>query len=279
MHIERSDPANWSSLKWLRISPKHYLHNLASPRAQTDAMLLGSLAHCAILQTEMVERLYAVEPRFHGGMLDANAIAKGYDGGKEAKAAWALENCDRQIVPAELYARATGMRDAVMADPLARDLLRDGQPERRIEWTDAATGIACRGTPDFAGRRLVEVKTVGDIDPDKIRRDIARLGHAAQVAFYADGLAASGLAPVEMPVLIAVESVAPFDVLTLEFTERDLAAGRAVYRACLDRLAECRFLGIWPGVSGGERQYVDLPKWATPDWMPSEDDAPTESLI
>jgi hypothetical protein len=274
LNLERMDPCNWSSLKWLRVSPKHYLHNLSVPRPQTDAMLLGSVAHCAILQPETLAQVYAVEPNFHGGMLDVNARAKGYDGGKEAKAAWALANCDRQTVPADIYERALAMRDAVLSDPLAADLLRGGVPERRIEWADVVTGIACRGTPDYAGTRLVEIKTVSEIDPDKIRRDIARLGHAAQVAFYADGLSACGFAPDGMPVLIAVESVAPFDVLTLEFTDRDLAAGRAMYRGCLDRLAECRFLGSWPGVSGGERQYVDLPKWATPSDDPEQVESP-----
>src|SRR5262245_428466 len=113
--LEREDPVNWSTLRYLRPgvgSPKHYRDILVSPRKDTEALLLGRLVHCLVYEPGKVDRRYARMPRFHGGMNDDTACERGYDGGKQSKAAWEADVADRglTVVPAEIYERAEAMK-------------------------------------------------------------------------------------------------------------------------------------------------------------------------
>ena len=263
MNLERPDAVNWSTLKTIGVSPKHYLHALATPRADTEALLLGRVTHCAVLEPEHLASRYVVEPSFHKGMNDATAIEKGYAGGKQAAASWRASVADTaEIVPADLYERALSMRDAIRADPVGSLYATGGRTEYRIEWLDHATGIRCRGRVDHVNGCLADLKTTRSLLT--CERDVARYGYHAQLAWYSDGLDAAGIERTGPPCLLFVESVAPYDVLVLTFTEDDLAIGRRVYRSCLTRLAECRASGEWPGISGGKARRIALPAWAGP---------------
>ena len=265
--IERPDAVNWSTLKAMRDSPKHYRYGLEHPREDTEALLLGRLTHAMIYEPQAVEVRYVREPNFHRGMNDDSARAKGYDGGKQAAAAWADT---RQAVPADLWMRATDMAAALNSDPIAGPLVRGGYAEQLVTWTDSATGIECRGRVDHVNGCLSDLKTTRSIAPRLFASQAATLGYHAQLAYYADGLAANGIVLVEPPALVVVENVAPYDVAVLELDDDTLAAGRRVYRRCLDRLAECRAADSWPGVSSGERSRLVLPTWAA--------DQPDETL-
>jgi exodeoxyribonuclease VIII len=251
---------NWSTLKAMSVSPKHYLHGLVNPRADTPALQLGRALHCLVYEPGEFAVRYAAAPNFNRACNDDTARAKGYDGGKQAALAWEASNQEREIIEADIYQRACGMRDALLADPVAGPLMRGGRVEHRIEWTDDLTGIECRGRVDHVNGCLSDLKSTRSLQ--WCERDAARLQYHAQLAWYSDGLEAAGLRTEESPRLVFVESEPPYDVLVLLFTEEDLAAGRRVYRACLDMLAECRKTGIYPGVSRGVARRIQLPEWA-----------------
>jgi exodeoxyribonuclease VIII len=260
--IEREDRCNWSSLKHMLVSPRHYRYALLNPREDTEALLLGRLTHALIYEPDAVASRYVREPRFNRAMKDDTARERGYEGGKDAAAAWTVANAGRDIVPVELWDRAVGMAVAVQTDPIAGPMVRGGFAEQLVTWTDPVTGIECRGRVDHVNGRLSDLKTARSVEPRMFGAQAARLGYVGQLAYYADGLAANGIALMEPPALVVVENVAPHDVVVLEFDEATLEAGRRLYRSCLDRLAECRATDDWPGVSGGKRQTLVLPAWA-----------------
>lgn len=262
--IERPDRVNWSTLKSIGLSPKHYLHRLATPRTDSEALQLGRVTHCAVFEPDVLNDRYTVAPRFNRAMNDETAIAKGYDGGKQAAAAFEARMADAktETVAPDIYLRATSMRTALLADPVARPIITSGYAEHKIEWLDTKTGIECRGTVDHVNGCLSDLKTTRSLVT--CERDIARFGYHAQLAWYADGLAAAGIATEKQPCIIFVESVAPYDVLVLRFDDDDLAVGRRVYRSYLERLGECRWTGVWPGIGGGAERRVVLPPWADP---------------
>lgn len=262
MQTERTDRVNWSTLKYMGVSPRHYLHNLANPRPQTDALLLGSLTHCMVFEPDQINARYAKEPRFNRAMNDETARAKGYDGGKQAAAEWLIDTVGRQPVAPEMYDTAYHMAQAVLRDPVAARYVTEGWAEHQIQWTDTLTGIDCRGRVDHVNGTLSDLKTTRSLV--SFERDVARFGYHAQLAWYLDGLHAVHVQTTDQPVLVAVESVAPYDVLVLRFDDDDLAVGRRVYRQYLDRLAECRSTGEWPGIGGGQVRRVVLPPWAGP---------------
>ncbi len=279
--IERPDRVNWSTLKAIQTSPRHYRHLLANPRADTDAFKLGRAVHCAVYEPQHFHSRYVVEPRFNRAMNDDTAIAKGYEGGKQAAALWVADVAARavgnshppEIIPADFRDRALAMRDSLMADPVSAPLIIGGRAELPIEWTDARTGILCRGRIDHINGRVSDLKSAADIAA--CERSTARYLYHAQLAWYVDGAREAGLDTSEAPCLIFVESVAPFDVIVLEFTEEDLDAGRAVYRSALDRLAECRATGHWPGVGGGVARRIQIPAWAM---QPEHEAGPVEVI-
>lgn len=262
MHTERADAVNWSTLKAIGVSPKHYLHLLSTPRKDTDALRLGRLTHCAVFEPDLLSSRYVVMPRFNRTMKDETALAKGYDGGKEAAAHWLANAGSREVVEADQYEAARAMATAIFADPVAAAYVVSGWSEHRIDWTDALTGIQCRGRVDHVNGCLSDLKTTRSLV--SCERDAARFGYHAQLAWYSDGIAAAGIKVESNPVLVFVESVPPYDVLVLRFDDDDLAVGRRVYRAALNRLAECRASGVWPGVGGGVSRRISLPAWAGP---------------
>lgn len=261
MYLERTDRVNWSTLKAILQSPKHYRHLLKTPRVDTDAMKLGRLTHAMVYEPETVAERHPVMPRFHGGMNDDTARDKGYDGGKQAKAEWEATSTGLDVVTADQFALATAMRDAILADPIAAPLVTGGYAEQRIEWTDPTTGIECRGRVDHLNGRLSDLKTTRVIDPRRFASQAASLHYYAQIAWYYDGCAEIGLTFQEPPAIIAVENVAPHDVLVLEFTDMDIRAGREVYRRALGALQQARLTNDWPGVSGGVVQRAEPPAW------------------
>lgn len=260
--IERQDAVNWSTLKAMRASPKHYLWGLTHPREDTEALQLGRLCHAMVYEADAVAARYVREPRFNRAMLDATAVSKGYEGGKESAAAWTLANAGREIVPVELWDRAVAMSNALRGDPISAQMIRGGFAEQLVTWTDRLTGIECRGRVDHVNGCLSDLKTTRSVEPRWFASQAVRLGYHAQLAYYADGLAANGIGLVEPAALVVVENVAPYDVVVLELSDADIAAGRRLYRECLDKLALCRATDLWPGVGGGARCKLELPAWA-----------------
>lgn len=262
MNLERTDPVNWSTLKYASVSPKHYLQVLSEPRADTPALLLGRVTHCALYEPDQMGARYVVEPNFHRGQNDEVAIKNGYEGGKQAAQAWGASlRSGVEVVPKAVFAQAVAMRNAVLADPVAAPLFRGGHSEHRIEWDDPLTGIKCRGRVDHVRSRVSDLKTTRSIE--WFERDAARLKYYAQLAWYHDGARLAGLPISELPCIVAVENEKPHDVMVLTFTEEDLDAGRRVYRDALLKLKACRESGVWHGVSGGVARRIRLPEWAT----------------
>ena len=264
MNIERTDRCNWSTLKSILTSPKHYLHSLTRPQSDSPALLLGSVTHCAIFEPDRVAERYIVAPRMHRGMNDETARAKGYEGGKQTAAAWDAMAASTSAVPIdfETMALANAMRDAVRNDPVAGPLVAHGRSERNIEWTDPETGIECRGRFDHVNGVLADLKTTRSLMT--CERDAARFGYPGQLSWYHDGMRLAGYETSGPPCLVFVESAPPHDVLVLTFDPEDIELGRRVYRSALDRLAECRRTGFWPGVSNGVARRIALPPWAGP---------------
>jgi hypothetical protein len=88
-----------------------------------------------------------------------------------------------------------------------------------------------------------------------------RYGYHAQLAFYLDGLRATGIAIDADPAIICVESVPPHDVVVYALNEIVIDQGRQMYRRLLARVKECTERGEWPGIEPGVRA-LEFPAWA-----------------
>jgi exodeoxyribonuclease VIII len=256
MDYNAIDAVNASTLKVLyQKSPLHYRYALTHQRTETPAMALGTAVHMAVLEPERFALTYTVRPAW----VDART--------KEGKA-WIADHAGVAVLTEDAHETILAMAQSVVSNEAARRYVVGGDPERVLIWTDAETGINCKGRCDLvlADGTLTDLKTAKDISPRGFARAAADFGYAFSMAFYHDGLIANGITPPEV-VMVAVESAAPHDVAVYRICEDDIDVGREMYRTALTRLAKCRASGRWPG-RFDTVQELCLPAWAYPEEKP-----------
>lgn len=250
---------NWSTLKMMGRSPRHYQHALTAPQQDTDERRVGRATHTATFEPDRFALDYAV-----------------YKGARRAGNDWEMfkaANEGRTILTLAQYERALAIRDAVRAHPVARRYLEQGRAEQTVRWTDRETGLACKGRTDWLAdmlSTLVDLKTSHSIDRRLFASTVARFGYHSQLAFYSDALRETTGRDWKV-VIIAAESSAPYDVGVFHIDADVLYKGRDEYRRLLFMVAGCRSLGAWPG-QYQEEQSLELPAWAMGD--EEEVDAP-----
>jgi hypothetical protein len=250
------DAINFSRLKTLRKSAKHFRHECdrrAAAADEADVALhfrVGRLCHAMLLEPQTVPERFI---RF--------------DGDRRQKKIWTAfqkEHAGKVILTPPEWKRATGIALAVSTHPIAADLIGVGLKESVITWTDSETGVACKGRPDIAGRYLVDLKHTSFIDPRLFARQVVNLGYHLQLAMYLDGLLANGIRVEHEPMLVAVEAVEPHDVVVYRFEAPEIDIARNEYRALLRTYQRCREADRWPGISDSVITFA-LPAWAYPD--------------
>ncbi len=249
MKYESIAAVNWSTLKEMNVSPKHYRYRLQNPRQDTPALALGRAVHAAVYEPDVFERRYVAYP---------GKVRRGAEW-EEFKAEHA--GCD--IITQDERAMAMQMRNALLAE--AGDYLRGGFAEQTLTWTDEETGMPCKGRVDQVNGRLIELKTTRSASPHGFATDARKFGYHGQLAFYTDGLAANGIELEGPPLVIACQSEPPHDVVVYETAEATLASGRRLYRQLLVRLVECHTTGHWPGVANGEVLPFEVQSWDEPE--------------
>lgn len=251
-----------TGLKEMRKSPKHYKHRLSHPRKITNALGFGNAAHVAVLEPERFLRDFAIWESKHPDGKTRPRNGKVWDEFEKL-------NAGRTILLDTEYDEAITFKDAVRQDALAMKYLAVGRPEIAMTWTDAETGIACVGRIDWETKAdrypaVVDLKSTRDAGELWFSRDCARLDYHLQLAFYADGYEAiTGKTP--RMVVVAVESVEPYDAVTYIVPEEVLEIGRDAYRELLVKFKACTEADEWPGQSGGEEKILALPAWCVPD--------------
>ncbi len=129
-----------------------------------------------------------------------------------------------------------GRVDTLRRVPVGLIDLAAPKPDAEIIVMPDLKGTAC--TAKSPNRGLAEVF---DSESD-------RLGYHGQIAFYVDGLAALRPGVEIVPLIIAVETVSPFDCCVFDMRPM-LPAGRALYRKLMKRMQSGLSTSRWPGVS------------------------------
>lgn len=248
------EAVNFSTVKHMATSPKHYRHAVDCGKADTGAMRIGRLAHSMILNSD------TSEVAIYGGKVRR---------GKEWES-FISANVGAEIVTASEVESTSAMRAAVMSHPVARGLLTGGEPEMVIEWS--ADGIDRKARLDYVTAKgsLVELKTTRIIHPRAFAAECARRDYPAQVAWYLDAMTFAKLIGTCAAYIVAVENVAPFDVAVFEVPDAALEVGRRKIDAWTKTLTECRASGEWPGVAP-TLQALTLPDWALTDGLEDVD--------
>lgn len=267
---------NFSSLKHVQDSPLHYWHREQHPSDDdTPSKRLGRATHCLTLEPDAFESRYVV-----GQGKRCTAMTKkgdrcshqalpladhcGVHDGQAEAAVWLLDHPGVEVLTADEGDTAVACRNAVAGHSDAARLLH-GAPSREVvvQWTDADTGVACKGRLDAVGpSSVVDLKTTGK-GLGNFGRDAGSLLYHAQVAWYLDGARAAGVVSDSAGAyIIAVETAAPWDVAAFEVAGAELDAGRELYRRMIDTWVSCRETGDWYG------RYPVLTRLELPRWAP-----------
>jgi len=239
------DPALGStSLKTLATkTPAHYQHDKTHPKF-SDAFTLGTAAHSLILEGDTSG--IRVVPADNWLTKDAKA----------AKAE-AIATGKQPLLTKEMT-QVFMMRDAVMAHPIARDLLTGHKAEQSVFWDEDGLTLKCR--PDaWKSGMLVDLKTTINADPNEFGKTAHNFGYHQSAAHYIDGVkAATGE---ELPFhFVLVEKTAPYFVSVVELDIEAVNIGRQLNDRAKRIYRECVETNTWPGYPNAD--LISLPMWA-----------------
>ena len=231
-------------------SPAHYHARVA--REATEATILGTAAHMAILQPELYRTTYVVAPA-----LDRRTKAF-----KEWKATEVAEG--QEILSQQDAWLVTGMTASVRAHRGALDLIGQGRAENTLLWNDPSTYLGCKARPDILiehRRVLADLKTVADGNYRPFQRAIHSFGYHIQAAHALAGAETYVPGDWDTWVWIVVEKEPPFAVALYQADDLMLSAARGERRRALELIAACTKAGTFPGYPE-EIQSIGLPPWA-----------------
>ena len=231
-------------------TPAHYAAHMAGElkREPSKAMLLGTMAHLAVLEPSKLDVAFVERPE---GIDLRTKI------GKEWK-----ESVGSMPVLDQDEARAVrGIRDSIAANSAARDLLAGTKSEVSL-FGDSRNGLAIKGRVDAMKEGvLVDVKTTSaGADANAFSRQSFALNYHVSAAWYYY-LATLNDMPPKAFYWIAVETSAPFAVAVYEIHTQALQLGFRQMTEALELIARCEDEGNWPGY-GNEVQTLNLPAWA-----------------
>lgn len=224
-----------------------YLNPNREPERRRDAFIIGEAVHTLVLEPEKADETIAVYP--HG--------IRG-----EKRKAFEEENQGKLMITASTYAKACGMRDAVMAHPLAaRYLSGPGRAEQSIFWNwSKDIPVRCRIRPDWVTGDgvLVDLKTTKSVRPASFIKSVELFRYHVQAGFYSEGFYRAFGVPPKKFVFVAVEKIPPYHVGVFEMSIEDIRLGRKMAALDLMKYYRCTVTDQW-GV--GKPEQITVSDW------------------
>lgn len=227
-------------------------------RTQKREYDLGTAGHLALLEPdEWASRVVVVEADSYRTNVAKEARDKAYADGKTP------------LLPQHVEA-VSGLRAAVLADPVAGKALIGGRSEQTLVWRDRKTGLFLKCRPDKAPDDwswLADLKTTTCTHPRALKKKAHDAGWAQQAEWYLDGVeAVTGIRP-EHFYFIAVEVAPPHLVTVCRYRPRigekprGLEWAAMMNRKAIDLFASCVAIDEWPSYAQGVVE-LDLPTYA-----------------
>ncbi|QWY79690.1 exonuclease VIII [Arthrobacter phage Persistence] len=154
-----------------------------------------------------------------------------------------------------------GMRDSVMAHPIARAALTGHRAEHSVFWEEEGQMFKCR--PDaWNNGKLWDLKTTINADPREFGKTAHNYGYHQSNAHYVDGVAVATGETLPFG-FILVEKTEPYLVSVVELDWEAIDLGRALNDRAKRIYRECSESGNWPGYAPAEP--ISLPTYAVYD--------------
>lgn len=225
-------PLSFSSLKAFKNSPADFIDYVFKEKKTTDAMLLGTLIHCLVLEPDMFEERYAI-------MDDTDIMNQLADSGnprntkiyKEWKANF-LATCIGETITFKMAQQAQIIAGNIIHNRAAKKVLNlCPNREQKIEWQYKNFGF--RGYYDLGGEKIrADIKKVPDASPRAAQATIIKMWYHGQAAMY---LTAEG---VKLPFYIICAD-AKGGVSVHKIDKSLIEQGLEDYAKLVDKFNEC----------------------------------------
>lgn len=236
-------PLSYSSLKWFKKSPMHFMHYRNKPKDKetTSALKFGNLLDCLLLTPEEFESRYIILPETKllkdckGTKEEAR---KEYDSLNEAYEK-AINNTRKVAIEKQDLEKATIMRDIIWAHPQARKLI-ERVTNFQVEkiWTDKETGLKTKTILDGDGEEIIfELKTAASADPEDFERDAYKFGYHFQCGIELEALAKKGKFPQFW--YMVIEKTEPFGLSIFQPSKDYIELGKREFRHYITSFKKC----------------------------------------
>jgi len=257
--------ASASRLKQLKRSAAHMKYDMDNPQEPTPAMIIGSATHSAILEPDLFVKEWGRLPEGDG----RSKIVK------EAKAELIVQFGADHVLKPDVYDNILAMRDSVLGNALALDLLDGADTETSHYWAERyihgtkPIEVDCKARIDALPREdslwsdcVVDIKTTANAHPDEFRRTVFNFSYHLQAQHYMVAAERGRF------IFIVVERDAPHCVAIYELDDDALKLGYEDREFLLGQWALCEAEeaaggpDAWPGFPCEEIQELSLPGWA-----------------
>lgn len=237
-------------------TPAHYRAWVdATEDSDTPALAFGRALHCAVLEPAVYAATYC-EPVEHPYRRPSSTQRNAKKPSDETRAAiaywdaWERDNAGKVEISADDAQRIAGMREAVMAHPVAGKFFTSGVSEATAVWTDPRTGLLCKSRMDYWREDLVmigDLKSTEDASSGAFARSVAKFAYHIQDAHYSGGVHALLC---EMPrfLFCAVEKEPPYSVGVYMLDLDAQVRGAELRDRAMDTLDDCLRTDEWPGL-------------------------------
>ena len=228
-----------SDLWELRKSPAHYLYKVTHQEEPTAALLFGTAAHKYILEPESFWDEYIEVPK-----IDRRTKA-----GKEEYQR--IVESGKTPISSDDLAVIIDMDAQIKAHPLASLLLKTGDHEVPIEWTDENTGELCKCRPDviteYDGENwIVDYKTTQSCMNGAFEKACRLYGYKLQAGMYSEGAFCTTFNDYRFA-FVAQEKTPPYAVRVYLCDEGFRLEGQDMFHELIRIYHECKESGEWPG--------------------------------
>lgn len=241
---------------------------------ESKAFYMGSLVHTLVLEPHLFETEYCVKPQLEKLPPEVRQMDVGKEQYQQVKLARAeiqarnkaimeafeKDILSKSVVSEDDLAIANAMRNAVMANNTAVDLLTGAKIEKSIFWKHEATGLICKTRPDiWNGRIVADLKTCNDAGYRGFQLAAYKDGYFLQAAMMYEGLKSIG-EPFHNFVYVCVEKTSPYSVALYMLDDDALQFGIDMFHSLMERIAQCFEKNVWPDYG---IQKLTIPNYAT----------------
>ena len=236
---------NSSSLKHAVRSAGHYRHAMDNAKSlETPQLRLGHLVH-AVASDDLASVVIFQGPEWEAMKVKYQRPTTTREW-EHRVGKLRSKHPGREIYTHDEWLVAEAIHQAIMADTVAAEYLRDARRELSIVWDCPATRIRCKARLDAVSvDGIVDIKTT--YDAAVFERAILQYHYHRQLAFYQWGWAMATDGELRPARIIAVESEPFHGVKAAPLSDRLLSVGREEYEVALERISRALKHDRWDG--------------------------------